>query len=61
MITFINKGKSANFGTVFYVMRNDEKVGVAYRAESGKRRGIYSFGNFTGSRARLAAHVETLA
>jgi hypothetical protein len=60
MITLKNMGKAVNLGTAFAVFRDGVKLGTAYRAESGDRRGNYSFGEFNGSRARLLAHVEAI-
>jgi hypothetical protein len=63
MVKLENTGKSLH-GTAFAIKRDGEKVGTAYRIESGKHRGLYTFGTgsdtFTGSRARLIAHVEAL-
>ena len=65
MFELINKGKTAGFGTAFAVMKDGIKVGMAYRAESGKRRGMYQYGSlrdggFTGSRARLMQHLASV-
>jgi hypothetical protein len=56
-----NLGKRACIGTAFAIMIDGSTVGTAYRNDSGKRRGMYSFQDFTGSRARLLVHAEKLA
>lgn len=61
MVKLINNGKivlATATVTEFSVMRNDAKIGTAYRQESGAKRGNYEFDNQTFSRARL---ISTLS
>jgi len=61
MIKLKNLGKAVlatGTETAFAVEHNGKPLGTAYRADSGSKRGNYTFGKFFGSRARLISYVE---
>jgi hypothetical protein len=60
MITLTDSRRVVMHGsyTAFTVRRDGAPIGTAFRHDSGPRRGIYTFRDYTGSRALLIKHLE---